>query len=1651
MGQTSEPDYTFLLTAIQQLKDLNKVIDVTSNDLLENINLTDKTDTDKNIRKIYNRLEITCKLGSDKIEEILQKLRTDFNNYTQNLEKEKAIQKAKPVAMVTLPNSDDGSETLIEMIESETTTSNSVENVATNNKSNSDGNNTNDENSNEAKVNADGDDNKVKLKLVAIEKLMDPKLLSNKPNKSISVEKNNSNSKKTRLKNASSDDDFVPISVRKPLRTSKKLMDLSIICLDDTTDESSSNSDIIVVTSKKSKSESNKSKASVKNESLNDEENVNDLLAKCKPVKVKINKLPKNLEKLMKLYGVTEIKNNRNKVIAKLTDDTEKPTILGETTKKRGRSSSVNSSLSNSSKQSTRKRNRLDKSKNSSDSNKDTELEDKVKSNNSLKKDKNKTDGTRKNKTLNENRTSDSKSDEHGSKSETGKNKKLTKDNGIIDNGFASNCERDSHDETINSSSSDKSLNSREKNKTQPSDKSKITLEKTSEKSLQNNDDKSESNIDDGEEDSEIITNGINKEPNNNDSVDNDNHKKEQNDNDSMKHKSSSSGEEGTDKEINEASKNSDSSNNDNDSKITRKSPRKSTTKASKFTAYEFKKSSRVCRSASKSNNSQTMETTKADENMNDDNEDEKQSENSNSKDTSKTCDQDSSDSDCFQPKTKKRKSTKEPANDSDNNSENDEDNEKPTKRKRIKTLKSDSSEEDDDGNGNKGRKNIRKLLKIKDLEYQTKQAAKTELERKRRIEERQRMYNKIYEDQMEKVKVIDSLVLDFDEETKEDLLTVDKQLIKKLKPHQASGVKFMWDACFETIKQSADGSGSGCILAHCMGLGKSLQIVTLAHTLLTHSDRTNVQRVLVIAPLSTVLNWVNEFRKWLAFCETNKDMEIYEISKYKKNIERAFKLQEWHDEGGIMILGYDMFRNLVSETGSKIRKKTREQIQTSLIDPGPDMVVCDEGHLLKNEKTTLSKSVNRIKTLRRIVLTGTPLQNNLKEYYCMVQFVKPNLLGKFTEYMNRFVNPITNGQYTDSTPADIQLMKKRSHVLHKMLDGCVQRRDYSVLAPFLPPKHEYVVFVQLTELQVKLYKYYMENKSGRIDPTQKRSSILFADFQNLQRIWTHPRILRYNSDKYEQVQQKKRDEESEDDFIADNTSEESATSSSSSESSDSDNSEKDQTYNKKPTGGRKTRGNADQYESEPENRIESKIENPTEWWTSMVTDKDLDSLRNSGKLMLLFSILKECESVGDKLLVFSQSLYSLDIIEHFLKIIHEKRNNKTVNEDDDTCGYKGSWKLGQDYFRLDGSTSIENRNASCKIFNNSNNTIARLFLISTRAGGLGINLVSANRVVIFDVSWNPSHDIQSIFRVYRFGQIKPCYIYRFIALGSMEEKIYERQVTKLAISKRVIDEQQIDRHYKENDLMELYRYEIVPEESRPTPLVPKDRLFADLLKKNEKFIFKYHEHDSLLENKVEETLNEEERKTAWEEFEAEKNRPQYTYTQPRVTGPVTSNFIFGFRIDILLRLLNIKARKDNPLFADHEIRQMVPLLLQKLHSQMEIGDASMYKDLVNLQNELEIPSANYTPMINQLGMSSGMPNAFTNQGMGLSGTTPFLNPFASNAPSVLQLRAQHQQLEQYALEQQQKMLQEQAKARLLDLERNIAASSMPSEVIDLD
>ena len=148
---------------------------------------------------------------------------------------------------------------------------------------------------------------------------------------------------------------------------------------------------------------------------------------------------------------------------------------------------------------------------------------------------------------------------------------------------------------------------------------------------------------------------------------------------------------------------------------------------------------------------------------------------------------------------------------------------------------------------------------------------------------------------------------------------------------------------------------------------------------------------------------------------------------------------------------------------------------------------------------------------------------------------------------------------------------------------------------------------------------------------------------------------------------------------------------------------------------------------------------------------------------------------------------------------------------------------------------------------------------------GIGINLIGANRAIIFDACWNPTFDTQAIYRIFRFGQKKPVYVYRFAAAGTLEHKIYRRQVTKQSVSLRVVDKHNIDRYYNQRDLADLYNLEVV----KNPPVLPAptgDPMFTQVWTLYRDLILSYHEHDSLLENRPEESLSSEEQANAMNE-----------------------------------------------------------------------------------------------------------------------------------------------------------------------------------------
>eukprot|EP00116_Pleurobrachia_bachei_P000393 sb/3460655/ len=783
-------------------------------------------------------------------------------------------------------------------------------------------------------------------------------------------------------------------------------------------------------------------------------------------------------------------------------------------------------------------------------------------------------------------------------------------------------------------------------------------------------------------------------------------------------------------------------------------------------------------------------------------------------------------------------------------------------KRKATTATETDSEDENADGKKRKRRKQqkgkrkkIRKILGQNQLTSETQKAQEAEDERRQKLKEKLlpseqgKILNFILEDmRTDKTRGKEPSLED---EEKGRVIEVHKHLKKRLKPHQLDGIQFMYDCCIESKEKVQNGSeGSGCILAHCMGLGKTFQVITFVTTILNYHYIFGFKRALVVCPLNTVRNWSAEFDKWLKDMDDAPSVFIL-TDNIVNNDKRAEVIEDWYETSGVLIIGYSMFRLLSMGTNQR-KKHLKETFRKCLLDPGPDIVICDEGHMIKNEKTGIAKALHSLKTKRRIILTGTPLQNNLLEYHCMVNFVKPNLLGTVKEFRNMYDNPIVNGQCVDASEFDIKLMKERSHILFEHLSGCVQRRDYIVLKEFLPEKYEYVLSIKLSDLQVKLYQKFLDQaKNGKAPMTR-----LFECYQVLKKVWTHPWLL--------EIDALKNEKDSIEDFITDReTSEESWEPSS-----------EDSDFGARKKKKKKGKKEEDEVKEEKKDEDEIQIISdipaaqadaaaaaPTldaNWFKGEMNEKDEKMLEHSGKLLVTLEILDKASQKGDKVLLFSQSLLALDFLETSINRV--------------------GWTKGQDYYRMDGSTKTAHRSMFCKKFNDKSNKRCRLFLISTKAGGLGINLVSANRIILFDMSWNPSDDTQSLFRAYRYGQAKNVYVYRLVARGTMEEKIYDRQVYKESLSSRVVDEKQINRYFTANDLQELFRFD--PDAQTCTTSVlanhnpPADDVLASILVDlDPPLVLEYHEHDSLLEHRPEQQLTEEERKAAWENFKRDKER----------------------------------------------------------------------------------------------------------------------------------------------------------------------------------
>jgi RAD54-like protein 2 len=302
-----------------------------------------------------------------------------------------------------------------------------------------------------------------------------------------------------------------------------------------------------------------------------------------------------------------------------------------------------------------------------------------------------------------------------------------------------------------------------------------------------------------------------------------------------------------------------------------------------------------------------------------------------------------------------------------------------------------------------------------------------------------------------------------------EDPIYLPPQLARVMKPHQIGGVRFLYDNVVESSERYRESQGFGCILGHSMGLGKTIQVCTFSDVFLTSTPG---RHVLIIVPINTLQNWLSEFNHWLPedpaatlLAKTGpvrpRDFGVYLLNDSVRNLpQRSRVIETWQREGGVLLMGYELYRQMAMRKQRKKRvaakkkngpvcidieeedrdKDMLDDVYRALVDPGPDLIICDEGHRIKNALASTSKALKSIGTKRRVVLTGYPLQNNLMEYWCMVDFVRPNFLGTQSEFSNLFERPIANGQCVDSTPRDKRVMMHRAHVLTGLLKGFVQR-----------------------------------------------------------------------------------------------------------------------------------------------------------------------------------------------------------------------------------------------------------------------------------------------------------------------------------------------------------------------------------------------------------------------------------------------------------------------------------------------------------------------------------------------------------------------------------------------------------------------------------
>ncbi|EPQ65528.1 DNA-dependent ATPase [Blumeria graminis f. sp. tritici 96224] len=528
--------------------------------------------------------------------------------------------------------------------------------------------------------------------------------------------------------------------------------------------------------------------------------------------------------------------------------------------------------------------------------------------------------------------------------------------------------------------------------------------------------------------------------------------------------------------------------------------------------------------------------------------------------------------------------------------------------------------------------------------------------------------------------------------------VVIDPKLSKVLRPHQIEGVKFMYRCVTGMIEENAN----GCIMADEMGLGKTLQCITLMWTLLkqsTDAGKPTIQKAIIACPSSLVKNWANELVKWLG----PDAIQPFAIDGKAKKEELQQQLRQWAIAEGrsvtrpVIIVSYETLRlNVDGLKNTKI-----------------GLMLCDEGHRLKNGDSQTFTALNNLNVSRRVILSGTPIQNDLTEYFSLISFANPGLLGTRMEFRKKYELPILKGRDAAGSEKDREKGDAAVKELLEVVNKFIIRRTNDILSKYLPVKYEHVVFCNLAPFQLDLYNLFITSPEIQALLRGKGSQPLKA-IGMLKKLCNHPDLLKLPDD---------------------------------------------------------LPGSQNLW---PEDYVPK---------DSRGRDREFKA-HYSGKMQVLDRMLARIrQDTNDKIVLISNYTQTLDMFDRL-------------------CRERGYGSL-----RLDGTMNVTKRQKLVDKFNDPNG-LEFVFLLSSKAGGCGLNLIGANRLVLFDPDWNPAADQQALARVWRDGQKKDCFVYRFIATGTIEEKIFQRQSHKQSLSSCVVDSaEDVERHFTLDSLRELFQY----------------------------------------------------------------------------------------------------------------------------------------------------------------------------------------------------------------------------------------------------